>query len=78
MVSLLSKIKTKQAVGFSSPAAIDLDLCFIYRHEKERQYVSTLADIVENTQAFRGSPMAWIRNVFCGAWLYVGSRGRRA
>jgi len=34
------------------------------RHEKERQYVSTLADIIENTHAFRGPPMSWIRTVF--------------
>ena len=35
------------------------------RHEKERQYVSTLADMIENTHSFRGPPMSWIRSVFC-------------
>jgi hypothetical protein len=45
-----------------APKARDLLHC---RHEKERQYVSALADIVENTQAFRGHPMSWIRQTFC-------------
>jgi ABC-type bacteriocin/lantibiotic exporter with double-glycine peptidase domain len=34
------------------------------RQERERQYVSVLADIIDNTHAFRGPPMSWIRTVF--------------
>ena len=34
------------------------------RQERERQYVSVLADIIDNPHAFRGPPMSWIRTVF--------------